>query len=65
MNSSKTYVDGGQTAVLVAVITPGTGLEVTEEHLTELAFLAETAGIRTVKTFQQRLDHPDVRSFVG
>jgi GTP-binding protein HflX len=66
MNPAKTYTDTQQkTAVLVAVVTPGTGLEVTEEHLAELSFLAETAGIQTVKTFQQRLEHPDVRSFVG
>jgi GTP-binding protein HflX len=52
-------------AILVAIVTPGTGQEVTEEHLTELAFLAETAGISTIRRFQQRLDHPDVRTYVG
>jgi GTP-binding protein HflX len=66
MNLGKTYMDSPQkSAVLVAVVTPGTGAEVTEEHLAELSFLAETAGIQTVKTFQQRLDHPDVRTFIG
>jgi GTP-binding protein HflX len=52
-------------AILVAVITPGTGQEVAEEHLAELAFLAETAGILTIRRFQQRLDHPDVRTYIG
>ena len=52
-------------AVLVAV-TPGREPEeVVNEHLEELAFLAETAGITTLKRFIQRLPHPDVRSFVG
>jgi GTP-binding protein HflX len=57
--------DDVQRAILVAVTAPGTGPEVVEEHLTELAFLAETAGIQTEKRFIQRLDHPDVRTFVG
>lgn len=39
--------------------------EITIEHLDELAFLAETAGITTVEKFTQRLPHPDVRTFVG
>ena len=39
--------------------------EITREHLDELAFLAETAGIRTVKRFVQNLPQPDPRSFVG
>lgn len=39
--------------------------ELTDEHLEELAFLAETAGIETVKRFVQKLPHPDVRTFVG
>ena len=39
--------------------------ETTKEHLDELAFLAETAGIVTVKRFIQNLNHPDPRFFVG
>jgi GTP-binding protein HflX len=52
-------------AVLVAVGTPRTHQEETDEHLAELAFLAETAGIIAEKTFFQKLPHPDVRTFVG
>jgi GTP-binding protein HflX len=37
----------------------------TQEHLDELAFLAETAGISTVRQFVQNLPHPDNRLFVG
>lgn len=52
------------TAILVAL---GGAKEedITREHLDELAFLAETAGIRTVKRFVQNLPQPDPRSFVG
>lgn len=39
--------------------------EVVQEHLDELAFLAETAGIVTVRQFIQNLPHPDSRFFVG
>ena len=35
------------------------------EYLTELAFLAETAGAVTVKTFMQKLPKPDSKTFVG
>src|SRR5687767_8434029 len=66
MLEDKTQTKGDvQNAILVAVTVPGTGPEVVEEHLTELAFLAETAGIQTEKRFIQRLEHPDVRTFVG
>ena len=52
-------------AVLVSVAEPRQPQELIDEHLDELAFLAETAGISTVRRFVQRLSHPDVRSFVG
>jgi GTP-binding protein HflX len=52
-------------AILVALATPGAHPEEIDEHLAELAFLAETAGVETDKTFVQKLPHPDVRTFVG
>lgn len=52
-------------AVLVSVSTNRELPEVIQEHLDELAFLAETAGITTKKQFIQNLPHPDVRTFVG
>jgi GTP-binding protein HflX len=52
------------TAILVA-LGGAKESEITREHLDELAFLAETAGIRTVKRFVQNLPQPDPRSFVG
>ncbi len=50
-------------AILVALADKNT--EITNEHLDELAFLAETAGIQTLQRFVQRLPQPDVRTFVG
>jgi GTP-binding protein HflX len=51
-------------AVLVAL--GGTrNQDETQEHLDELAFLAETAGISTIRQFVQNLPHPDNRLFVG
>lgn len=35
------------------------------EYLDELEFLAETAGVRTLKRFVQRLANPNSRTFVG
>lgn len=36
----------------------------TQAYLDELAFLSETLGIKTVATFTQKLDSPDVKTFV-
>lgn len=54
-----------ETAVLVALVTQKQSAEKTKEYLDELAFLAETSGIITQKTFVQKLDRPDIRTFVG
>ncbi|MDW3208719.1 MAG: GTPase HflX [Reichenbachiella sp.] len=52
-------------AVLVALSPSRQSVEKTEEYLDELEFLAETLGIQTKKSFVQKLDKPDIRSFVG
>lgn len=54
-----------KTSVLVALVTNNARPEETREHLDELAFLAETAGIICMERFIQKLPHPDVRTFVG
>ena len=58
-------IKANKKAVLVALSTSKNQQDETEEHLAELAFLAETAGISTERTFVQKLPHPDVRTFVG
>ena len=52
-------------AVVVAVSMPKQRLEEIEEHLSELEFLAETAGIHSAQRFTQKLEHPDNRTYVG
>ena len=54
-----------EVAVLVSVLQPDQTEEQVNEYLDELAFLAETAGARSVKRFVQRLASPDSRTFVG
>jgi GTPase len=51
-------------AVLVALGNNHRAEEV-EEYLDELAFLAETAGIKTIKKLVQNLPQPDSRTFIG
>lgn len=56
---------GDERAVLVGLITPSQNEAKANEYLAELAFLAETAGAVTEKSFLQRLDNPHPRTFVG
>lgn len=53
------------TAVLIGIITKDQDDVQANEYLSELEFLALTAGAETKKTFLQKLDHPDSRTFVG
>jgi GTP-binding protein HflX len=55
----------GERAVLIGLITKQQDENQLKEYLDELAFLAETAGAQTLKIFTQRLDHPDVATFIG
>src|SRR3954471_17198391 len=54
-----------ETAVLVALLTKQQPAEKAQEYLDELAFLAETAGVKTLHRFLQKLEKPDTRTFVG
>ncbi len=56
--------DNLKTAVLVA-LGDARNDEQTQEHLDELAFLAETAGIRRDRQYIQHMAQPDSRFFVG
>ena len=51
--------------ILIGLSTRDTDMDRVIEYLDELEFLAETAGGFTVKRFTQRLDRPDIRTFVG
>lgn len=52
-------------AVLVGLVTREETSEQVEDYLDELAFLAKTAGIESEKNFVQKLDTPDIKTFVG
>ena len=54
-----------ETAVLVGLISQKQNAEKTKEYLDELAFLAETSGVKTMKVFVQRLNYADQKTFVG
>ncbi|MEQ8925072.1 MAG: GTPase HflX [Fulvivirga sp.] len=65
MKSKKVKHMEMERAVLVSVNEKQSLDEIVDEHLSELAFLAQTAGIETVEIFKQKLDKPDIRTFVG
>jgi len=54
-----------ENAVLVGLITPEQSEPKVKEYLDELDFLADTAGIKAVKRFTQRLDMPNSVTFIG
>lgn len=51
--------------VLVSVIQKDQTEETVTEYMEELKFLAETAGAHAIKSFTQKLSHPDSKTFVG
>lgn len=51
--------------MLVSVVRDGQPVRQAEEYLDELEFLAETADIRAVRRFMQRLPQPSARIYVG
>ncbi|HTQ27045.1 MAG TPA: hypothetical protein VMI35_02920, partial [Puia sp.] len=61
----KRIISQEENAVLVGLMQKTQSEEQAEEYLNELAFLAETAGARTLKKFSQKLPHPDSRTFIG
>ncbi len=65
MLEQKEIISNEDKAVLVALVHKQQTEEQTKEYLEELAFLAQTAGAETVKTFIQKLPHPDTKTFVG
>ncbi len=61
LNSIKAH----EKAILVGVIDKRQDERALNEYLDELAFLATTAGIVPVKSFTQKLDHPDPKFYIG
>lgn len=57
--------EANERTVLVGLITQNQNESKTREYLDELAFLADTAGAVPVRTFLQKLDYPNPRTYVG
>lgn len=57
--------EANEHTVLVGLITSNQNEQKTLEYLDELAFLAETAGAVPCKTFLQKLEYPNPRTYVG
>ena len=55
----------GEKAVLIGLITPMQNESKAREYLAELAFWPKTAGAVAEKSFLQRADNPNPRTFVG
>ena len=51
--------------VLIGIITHEQGIEKSMDYLDELAFLTMTAGGTVTKTFTQRLNNPNPKTFIG
>ena len=54
-----------QTAILIGINYPGQDERETGDYIDELSFLTETAGAKAVKSFIQKLDIPNPRTFLG
>ncbi len=65
MLDKKNRINKEERAVLVGVVQKDQTEHEVQDYLTELAFLAETAGAIAVKKFIQKLQHPDSRTFIG
>jgi GTP-binding protein HflX len=52
-------------AILIGIINQQQDENTVEEYLEELAFLTDTAGAKPMKTFVQKLDTPNPKTFVG
>jgi GTP-binding protein HflX len=65
MQNNSAEENSEKKAVLVAIITQNQNEAKVNEYLDELAFLTSTLGAKTIKRFTQRLEKPDIKSFVG
>ncbi len=54
-----------ETAVLVGLITKDQDEDKTREYLDELEFLADTAGVVTLRRFTQKMNGPSLTTYVG
>jgi GTP-binding protein HflX len=54
-----------ENAILVGVVQKDQTEQQVIEYMDELEFLAETAAVKTIKRYTQKMAHPDSKTFVG
>jgi len=65
MKKEEKEVEVQYTCILIGVIPKGTDEHLAHEHLSELALLADTYGLETIRVFTQKLDRPDKSTYIG
>jgi len=65
MVNTTSTAENKERAILVSVVSKDTPVHEVEEHMQELEFLVMTAGAKTEKIFSQRLEKPDLKTYVG
>ena len=65
MIDKKNQIQINEVAVLIGIIQKEQDEQQVKEYMDELAFLAETAGVVTIKRFTQKMARPDSKTFVG
>ncbi len=65
MIEKKNNIQEDEVAILIGVVQKEQTETQVQEYMDELAFLAETAGAKTVKRFTQKVTRPDSKTFVG
>jgi len=65
MIEKKNSIGIEENAVLIGLIQKDQDEQQVKEYMDELAFLAETAGVSTIKRFTQKMLRPDSKTFLG
>ena len=65
MIEKKKNIQEEENAILIGLIQKDQTEMQVKEYMDELAFLAETAGAKTIKRFTQKMMRPDSKTFVG
>ncbi len=65
MIDKKNAIAKDESAILVGLVQKDQTEQQVTEYMDELEFLAETAGVKTIKRYTQKMAHPDSKTFLG
>ena len=65
MIDKKSHIATEENALLIGIIQKDQTEQQVIEYMDELEFLAETAGVKTIKRFTQKMQRPDSKTFLG